>query len=163
MRRSEPSGGTTTTTTTIESLCTSAFYGVGYTVEEVCCSPLIEQLFYNQVAIAPGDAGNPLYLYGCGDTLFTGYIDSGPYPVTNGIINYIPIACPECPASCYCYNLVLEAFSTDYEYTDCCGERFSGNTSQGFTICCDANNPPFASSGTWYQLGPCNCGDVCGR
>ena len=72
----------------------------------------------------------------------------------------------ECPSLiCYCYNLVLEAFSTDYEYTDCCGSRVTGNTSQGFTRCCDSSEPPFASSGTWTQLSevPCGCGDECGR
>jgi hypothetical protein len=69
----------------------------------------------------------------------------------------------ECPPSliCYCYNLVLEALATDYEYTDCCGSRVTGNTSQGITRCCDSSEPPFASSGTWTQLGPCECGDEC--
>ena len=70
----------------------------------------------------------------------------------------------ECPSTtCYCYNLVLEAFSTFYEYTDCCGGRVSGTTLQGFTRCCA--DQPFASSGTWTQLSevPCGCGDECGR
>ena len=70
----------------------------------------------------------------------------------------------ECPSLiCYCYNLQLEALTTDYEYTDCCGGRQSGNTGQGFTVCCDSSEPPFASSGTWIQLGLCGCGDACGK
>ena len=71
--------------------------------------------------------------------------------------------CPPIVLNCYCYNLVLEALSTYYEYTDCCGGRAEGNTSQGITRCCDSSSPPFASFGTWYQLGPCECGDVCGK
>lgn len=71
----------------------------------------------------------------------------------------------ECPPSliCYCYNLVLEALVTDYEYTDCCGSRVGGTTSQGIVRCCDSSEPPFANSGTWFQLGPCECGDDCGK
>ena len=73
------------------------------------------------------------------------------------------VECPPIIIICYCYNLELEALTTDYEYTDCCGSRVTGTTSQGITRCCDSSEPPFASSGTWYQLGPCNCGDVCGK
>ena len=71
--------------------------------------------------------------------------------------------CPPIVLNCYCYSLELEALITYYEFTDCCGERAEGTTSQGIIRCCDANNPPFASSGTWYQLGPCECGGECGK
>jgi len=68
----------------------------------------------------------------------------------------------ECPPPiCYCYQLELEALTTDYEYTDCCGDRQSGNTAQAIIRCCDSSEPPFASSGTWYQLDPCECGYEC--
>lgn len=69
-----------------------------------------------------------------------------------------------CPApNCYCYVLVLEALATYYEYRDCCGNYYSGNTSQTIRACCNADDPPFATSGTWLQEGSCVCGQVCGK
>jgi hypothetical protein len=68
------------------------------------------------------------------------------------------------PLICNCYNLVLDAFSTDYYYIDCCHIEVAGTTTQGFTACIDSGkNPPYASQGYWIQLGPCGCGDVCGK
>ena len=170
MRRWDPSGGTTTTTTTIESLCTSAFYGVGSTLEEACCSPVITELFYNQVAIAPGDVGNPLYLYGCGDTLFTGYIDFGPYEVTNGIINYAPFVCPICPESCECFEIGGDSLLIYASWTDCCGNVYTDEPIQnGAKLCLrlDRGGNPiiqFSTSGDYTATGnACVCGQSCGR
>lgn len=150
--------------------CTSAFYGVGYTPEEVCCFPVIEQLFYNQGAISPGTAGNPLKLTSCTGTLFTGYIDSGPYQVTNGIINNTPIACPECPTSCECFEILGESLLIYADWTDCCGnEHLSEPIQNGAKLCIqlDRNGNPriqFNASGEAIATGnPCVCGQSCGR
>lgn len=150
--------------------CTSAFYGVGYTDTEVCCSPVITQLFYNNGAISPGDAGNPLKLTSCTGTLFTGYIDSGPYPVTNGIINYTPIACPECPASCECFEIGGSSLLIYADWTDCCGNEYLNDPIQnGAKLCIQldrSGNPriQFASDGFYSALGTtCVCGQSCGR
>jgi hypothetical protein len=170
MRRSEPSGGTTTTTTTIESLCTSAFYGVGSTLEEACCSPVITELFYNQVAIAPGDVGNPLKETSCTGTLFTGYIDSGPYEVTNGIINYAPFVCPICPEPCECFEIVGDSLFIYASWTDCCGNvHIDESLENGAKLCLQLDrggnpNITFSTSGSYIALGTtCVCGGSCGR
>ena len=151
--------------------CTSDFYAVGSTAEEACCYPVITELFYNQGAIPPGDAGNPLYLYGCGNTLFTGYIDSGPYQVINGIINYgVIVVCPICPSSCECFEIWGPDLLVYASWTDCCGDVYTDEPIQsGAKLCLQLNRDgsptiQFSTSGDYTATGDqCECGQSCGR
>ena len=154
----------------LQEECGSDYYLIGSTTEEVCCFPSMEKLYYNQGAIPPGDAGNPLYLYGCGDTLFTGYID-GPYQVTNGIIDYgTIIVCPICPQPCECFIIEGDGLLINASWTDCCENEESGFIMNGERLCIKLNRDgspriQFNSSGAYYTAtgNPCACGESCGR